>query len=113
MGSDLVIILVGPQDLKMAIHKNLLCATSPSFAGAIDALLADGRDISFTSEDPTVFKLFVEFLYTKQVPHVRESAALGDQLNRLKNLCQLYAFVEKYDMHNEVNCHHSFLLSPY
>jgi len=102
MGSDIVIVSVGAHKQKMGIHKNLLCATSPSFADAIDALLAEGKEISFSSESPTMFKLFVEFLYTKKIPRVQANTDSIDQATRLKDLCQMYTFTEKYSMNNEV-----------
>ena len=111
MGSDIVVVFVGPDRQKMGIHKNLLCATSPSFAHAIESLLAEGKAINFSTESPMMFKLFVEFLYTKQVPRVRSSADLIDQADRLRNLCKMYTFTEKYAMHNEVCIPKSYLLT--
>jgi len=109
MGSEMIVVLVGPDKQKIGIHKNLLCATSPSFASAIDAVLAERMQISFNTESPTMFKLFVEFLYTKQVPRVRANADPIVQANRLKDLCQMYIFTEKYSMNHEVcRCCHFF-----
>ncbi|KAG9246596.1 hypothetical protein BJ878DRAFT_274473 [Calycina marina] len=102
LGWEMVVMRVGTGGTAMSAHKSLLVNTSPRFAQAIDHVIAEDREITFSEETPEMMKIFMEFLYTKRVPTVHEYASPIDQSSRIKNLCKMYIFAEKYYMHREI-----------
>lgn len=102
MGSDMVTVVVGKDKVPFSVHKNLIVATSSVFAQVFSTPLKATEQITFTPDQPAAFKLFVEYLYTKRIPTVLPNASLTAQSARLRDLCQLYAFADRYALNNEV-----------
>jgi hypothetical protein len=106
MGSEIVAIYVGAGKNKQpfSVHKKLITATGPFFVDLFNVSTSQGRPVALAAENPAPFKLFVEFIYTKRVPGVRPAVgpARMAQVARLKDLCQLYAFADRYKLHNVV-----------
>jgi BTB/POZ domain len=103
MGSEIVTIYVGAVKQPFSIHKKLITATGPFFVDLFNVSTTQGQPVVLAAENPGSFKLFIEFLYTKRVPKVRP--AEPDrliQVARLRELCQLYAFTDRYKLNNVV-----------
>jgi hypothetical protein len=106
MGSEIIQIGIGKVPTKFAIHKDLVCRTGEAMAALINKPLAPGKIVVLAAEDPAIFKLFVELMYSRNVPAVTETMVPVAQAARINQLCQLYAFLEKYqvkfDIRNKV-----------
>jgi hypothetical protein len=76
-----------------AIHKNLLFAAGEVFEEMFSPKVPKpGQKIVLKNEDPIAFKLFVEFLYSRQVPGMRVGMTDVGKAERLRNLCQVRLF---------------------
>jgi hypothetical protein len=84
------------------IHKNLIRRTSAYFFDMYKTEPPAGRRFALNDEDPQVFKLFVEFLYTQRVPAVSTTMSDGARALRTKQLCQLYAFADRFQVQFEI-----------
>lgn len=102
MGSEIVRIYVGLGKAEFAIHKQLLLDAGPIFADMFPPSRKPTDRVILGKEDPQVFKLFVEYLYTKAVPRVQGvmNAQYNDQ--RLQYLCKLYAFCDKFQVEAQI-----------
>ena len=96
MGSEIIQIGLGKVPIKFAIHKDLICRTSDYISTMINKPLAPGQLLVWSETDPVIFKLFVEFLYSRNVPAVTNAMTLVSQATRVNHLCQLYSFLERY-----------------
>jgi hypothetical protein len=103
MGSDMITFYVGKDNAPFSVHKNLICAAGKPFASFFGTVLEPGERYAFEDESPAILKLFIEYLYTKRIPTVHVHALPIAKSLRLKDLCQLYAFAEKYRLENEVS----------
>lgn len=105
MGSELVTVYVGQEHQPFSVHKNLIAATGAQFNEMFNSNFIANQRITFEETGTAAFKLFIEYLYGKRIPKVSShpSAAADSRGNRLRDLCQLYAFIEKYELENEVN----------
>lgn len=102
MGSEVVTIAVGEKDTIFNIHKNLIRATSAFFYDVLRVDPATDETFALKNIEAAVFKLFVEFLYTKRVPAVSASMTPSTQALRTKQLCQLYAFADHFHLNFEI-----------
>jgi hypothetical protein len=94
MGSEVVCIYIGLGKAEFSIHKQLLLSAGQIFKAS--------ERVTLGKEDPAVFKLFVEFLYTNNVPNVHPSMSAPANDERLANLCKLYAFANKFRVVNRI-----------
>lgn len=87
---DLITILVGTGDNECTwtIHQDLLCASSPFFAAAINGAWREShsRTITFPTVSPTVFTHFANWLYFRRTPSIR--LLTDDCLNCGGGVCQ-------------------------
>jgi hypothetical protein len=103
MGSEIVTLHVGPKRQHFSVHKNLLAGTCNFFRECLSGdELPTGKPIMLEAECPSIFKLFIEFLYTKAIPRVQGNVDRLSQSQRLRDLCQLYAFTDKYHLENRI-----------
>lgn len=102
MGSEVIAIVVGEKDTIFNIHKNLIRATSAFFYDMFRVDPTPGLRFALKEIDVAVFKLFIEFLYTKRVPAVSPSMTPQSQALRTKQLCQLYAFADQFHLNFEI-----------
>jgi len=103
MGFELITIYVGNEQHAFGVHKNLLSASGTYFQNLCNSSQQlKQSSIHLKDELTTAVKLFIEFLYTKAVPPVRASSPDVQQAERLKDLCQLYAFADTYKLHNPI-----------
>ena len=96
MGSEVIHIYIGLSKVEFSIHKQLLLSAGHIFADMFPPGRKPNERVTLGKEDPQVFKLFVEYLYTKTIPHVHGSMASHANEQRLHDLCQLYAFSDKF-----------------
>ena len=96
MGSEVIRIYIGLSKVEFSIHKQLLLSAGHIFADMFPPGRKPTERVTLGKEDPKVFKLFVEYLYTKTIPHVNSSMSLQANQQRLHDLCQLYAFSDKF-----------------
>ncbi|KAI1004314.1 hypothetical protein K3495_g3899 [Podosphaera aphanis] len=94
MGTEILQVVVGPEKTVFSVHKDLLLPTGPAFIKAFDPDINHKKRITMTKEDPETFKLFVELLYTRQVPAVAPAMSEEGKAHRLVGLCKLYVFAE-------------------
>ncbi len=99
MGSEVVELYVGGegQEVLYTVHKGLLGQSGGAFHNIASGRLAPTQRVVL-NEHPAVFKLFVEVLYSRRVPEVLTSAVTFDNSERLRNLCRLYAMVDRYQV---------------
>jgi hypothetical protein len=102
MGSEIIQIGIGKLPTKFAIHKELICRTGEAMGALVNSPLAPGKIIVLSAEDPAIFKLFVEYIYSRKVPAATEAMTPGARASRVNHLCQLYAFLEKYQVNFEI-----------
>lgn len=102
MGSMMVALVVGPKKECISVHRNLISGHGTYFDRLINASDEPDQPISLTAEVPSVVKLFIEYLYTKTIPPVRLGTDRLSQAERLKDLCQLYTFTDRYCMGNVI-----------
>ena len=105
MGSEVVSLYIGdgPHQQVFTIHKNLLFGAGAIFEEMFSPkILKPGQKMVLKNEDPIAFKLFVEFLYSRNAPAVTSAMTPGKQAIRVNHLCQLYAFLEKYQVKWEI-----------
>jgi hypothetical protein len=100
MGSEMVTLYVGQKQEPFSVHKNLICSTGKFFDEFLNVSRPAGQRIVLAAETPAVFKLFIEYLYTKSIPCVRQHINRLAQAQRLKDLCQLYAFADRFKLEN-------------
>lgn len=83
---------VGPEPVRFAIHKGLLCSRSEFFRAALTGNFQEAEDqvVTLDDEDPEIFRRFNAWLYTDMVA---EGAEL--QVTFLRALFDLYVFAEK------------------
>ncbi|TQS38817.1 hypothetical protein Golomagni_00669 [Golovinomyces magnicellulatus] len=98
MGFEVVQILVGPEKKLFTIHRDLLLATGDAFVKAFDPKKNTKGRITMSSKSPDIFKLFVDMIYTRQVPAVTSFMTDVAKDLRVRNLCQLYVFTEELDL---------------
>ncbi|POS86212.1 hypothetical protein EPUL_001948 [Erysiphe pulchra] len=98
MGSDIVQILVGREKRLFTIHKDLLLATGDAFVKAFDPKKNTKGRITMSSKSPDVVKLFIDFIYTRNVPAVTSIMSESSKFRRIRNLCQLFVFTEELDL---------------
>jgi hypothetical protein len=107
MGSEVVSLYIGevPHQQVFTIHKNLLFGAGTVFEEMFyPKVLKAGQKMVLKNEDPIAFKLFVEYLYSRQVPGMRAGMTDVAKAERLRNLCQVslrwlfrsYASLETY-----------------
>ncbi|KAH6671058.1 hypothetical protein B0J14DRAFT_484955, partial [Halenospora varia] len=72
LGTELVTVHVGAKRKTFAVHKNLLCDTSTFFRNAFDGPFKEGADgvMYMPEDDPTIFELFVNWLYRDTLPEM-------------------------------------------
>jgi hypothetical protein len=95
MGSEVVSLYIGdgPHQQVFTIHKNLLFGAGAIFEEMFSPkILKPGQKMVLKNEDPIAFKLFVEFLYSRQVPGMRVGMTEVAKAERLRNLCQVSLF---------------------
>lgn len=102
MGSEIITFLVGPTKQAFSVHKNLLIGTGNYFRDFLSTSHKDGQPILMSGENPSSFKLFIEYLYTKNIPGVLKNALKTQQAVRLRELCQLYTFSDRYQLKNHI-----------
>lgn len=98
MGCDVVNIYVGDAKQPVAIHKGLLAHYAPAIYNMANSV----KDLVLPDVLPTVFKFFVECLYSRRVPDVTHDMKNLAQGFRLKYLIHLYAFTDRYHMKFEL-----------
>ena len=95
MGSEVVSLYIGdgPHQQVFTIHKKLLFGAGAIFEEMFSPkVLKAGQKMILKQEDPIAFKLFVEFLYSRQVPGMRVGMTEVAKAERLRNLCQVSLF---------------------
>ena len=97
MGSELVNVQVGAEKLTFSVHKNLICNAGDHFMTMFTTPLKPNQIVSLSKAHPDAFKLFIDYLYSKRIPAVTRAMVLVKQGARLRELCQLYSFLESYD----------------
>ncbi|KAH8815421.1 hypothetical protein F5884DRAFT_746965 [Xylogone sp. PMI_703] len=95
IGSELMIIHVGPNEKEIMVHKDLVCATGKFFEDKANN--AQGV-LRFPEISHDVFKLFLCYVYQRQVPGVKAAMALTAKQERVSMLIELYTFAEKLDL---------------
>jgi hypothetical protein len=96
MGSEVVSLYIGdgPHQQVFTIHKKLLFGAGAIFEEMFSPkVLKAGQKMILKQEDPIAFKLFVEFLYSRQVPGMRVGTTDVAKAERLRNLCQVRLFI--------------------
>ena len=78
----MVTIYIGPTKEKWVLHESMLCNESVFFKGAFQSGFAEGssKTMHLEEDDPVVFKMFVDYLYSSKVscnlPHDDSPEAL-------------------------------------
>lgn len=98
MGSEVVRIFVGESKVEFTVHKQLLLTAGRIFSDMFPPGRKPSERVTLGREDPEVFKLFIEYLYTKNVPQVLAGMTSQASSKRLRDLCQLYAFADKFQL---------------
>lgn len=98
MGSEIVRLYVGFHKVEFAIHKQLLLSAGHIFSDMFPPERKPTERVNLCKEEPRVFKLFVEYLYTKAIPGVHRGMNMQANTQRLHDLCQLYAFSDKFQI---------------
>ncbi|KAF2234753.1 hypothetical protein EV356DRAFT_514890 [Viridothelium virens] len=67
--SDPITVLVGPEAQRFVIHENALRSKSRFFEAALSKPWAEARErrVTLPDDDPEVFKLYVQWLYTDRI----------------------------------------------
>ncbi|EKD17296.1 uncharacterized protein L3040_008940 [Drepanopeziza brunnea f. sp. 'multigermtubi'] len=100
MGSEVVTLVVGRDYRRKTytIHKNLL----RECGGMYDALCQDigpGYDtVMLNNEDPDALKLFINYIYSEEIPAIPHDAPVTFQATLLVILVRFYVFIEKYHL---------------
>lgn len=100
-------VLIGPEEVKSMVHKELLTSHSNFFRAALNGCFKEAEDriVRLRDEDAGVFRFFVHWLYHKRFPNKHDAGDLyqmwaGESTNgadTMENLVFLYVFCEKYD----------------
>jgi hypothetical protein len=98
MGSEIVHLYVGSNKVEFTIHRQLLLGAGHIFSEMFPPERKPTERVTLGKEEPRVFKLFVEYLYTKTIPGVHRGMGLQANTQRLHDLCQLYAFSDKFQI---------------
>ncbi|RFU31228.1 hypothetical protein B7463_g5116, partial [Scytalidium lignicola] len=98
IGSELMVIHVGPNQKDIMVHKNLICATGKFFQDMANNPNGNIGICSLPNITPEAFKLFLCYIYQRRVPSVNLAADPVAQGTRLRELCQLYSFIEEYGL---------------
>jgi hypothetical protein len=98
MGSEVVRTYIGIGKVEFSIHKQLLLSAGHIFSEMFPPGRKSTERVTLGKEDPHIFKLFVEYLYTKTVPRVHGGMNAQASAKRLHDLCQLYAFSDKFQL---------------
>ncbi|PNS21414.1 hypothetical protein CAC42_1193 [Sphaceloma murrayae] len=63
---DMATVLVGPNQVRFVLHTDLLVATSPFFAAALQGHFTESssQTVTLPEEKPDIFEWFVQWLYT-------------------------------------------------
>ncbi|KAF2660741.1 hypothetical protein K491DRAFT_774638 [Lophiostoma macrostomum CBS 122681] len=96
------------------VHKNLICERSAFFANALkpEWVKANGKKIELQDDDPEIFSLYLQLLYTDKLPvKGRETPKSSDNLKKSSDrehddfwrskdaeciqICQLYILADK------------------
>lgn len=103
MGSEVVRIYIGLGKAEFSIHKQLLLSAGQIFSDMFPPTRKACERVTLGKEEPAVFKLFVEYLYTNIVPNVQPSMSAQANNERLANICKLYAFGLKFRVANRIS----------
>jgi hypothetical protein len=98
MGSEVVRIYIGVDKVEFTVHKQLLLASGSIFSDMFPADRKPTERVTLGMEEPEVFKLFIEYLYTKAMPRAHAAAPAAANAQRFRDLCQLYAFTDKFQL---------------
>lgn len=111
-GSDMIRIIVGPEEQRFSIHEALLTARSTFFKNIMtrDCVEAESKTVKLPDEvDPETFALYEQLVYTGMIPGKRfdtEMYAEEPARNRephefcakeYENLCGLYILCERIE----------------
>lgn len=91
-------MLVGAEKKVFTVHRNLLVATGDSFLHAFDPKKNPKGRITMSTKSADVFKLFVDMIYTRQVPAFTSTMSEESRTLRLKGLCELYVYAEELEL---------------
>lgn len=91
-------LVVGSSKVKFSVHKEMLCGVSSFFKSALNGSFREGREqtITLPEDDPDIFDLFVQWLYTKNY-EIQGSDGRLDQTFYTEAV-QLYCLADKYDV---------------
>ena len=84
MGSEIVHLYVGSNKVEFTIHRQLLLGAGHIFSEMFPPERKPTERVTLGKEEPRVFKLFVEYLYTKTIPGVHRG--MGLQANKARLL---------------------------
>ena len=98
-----MVIFTGNQDTPTArIHKKPLLKAGEKFEEMIQNVDGLGQIIDFRPNvEPQVFKRFMNYIYNEQVPSFNLNSAHEVKTTAIKNMIDLYAFAEKYEVCTE------------
>jgi hypothetical protein len=98
MGSEVVSIYIGQGKRKFTVHKKLLLGAGQIFSDMFPVGRKATERVTLGKEEPEIFKLFVEYLYTKIIPRLHNGISVDANAQRIRDLCQLYAFLDKFQL---------------
>lgn len=92
---EMVDILVGPRKQSFRVHKNRLCSRAPVFRKILNGSFKEAKEqcAELPEDDPEVFSMFLEWLYSQRIARLGKSAP--DSTSSLDHI-KLYCFAEKY-----------------
>ncbi|KAH7095249.1 hypothetical protein FB567DRAFT_24152 [Paraphoma chrysanthemicola] len=97
-GDTFVVVQIGQSDHRrtFAVHENLLCASSPQLKKRLREIPVEHnqKQLSLDCPDPGAFALYVQYLYTGQIPSKPTSVTAS---NEYTTLCKLYILAYDFE----------------
>nr|OQO32284.1 hypothetical protein B0A51_00343 [Rachicladosporium sp. CCFEE 5018] len=100
----MVAVLVGPSEVPCKVHEDLICKTSKFFRAACSERWAGSGDriVRLVDEEPAAFRLYIEWIYTKDIDfEAIEAFLLGDRLEDVKY--RNYMILQLHDSWDEAS----------
>lgn len=97
LGSETVIVQVGPDAKQFCVHKDLICARSPFFQAALSNSWkeASERTVSLPEDDTKAFELYLNWLYTQKLTSKPQSADASTRRTEFLLLAKCVTLGEK------------------
>ena len=90
-------ILVGPDESRHTVHKDLLCQKSPYFSAAANDCWKEGQEgrVPLPADDPSTFALYVQWLYRDRTFSSQDMTDTGGKREEIDLLVEAFVAQEE------------------